>query len=477
MAPEAIAPMSQEETDEYPHSTTNDNERLKMRLGRASDIWSLGCILYQMVYGRPPFAALNTIQKLSTIPNPKHVIKYSDCGDADAVGSMQACLKHDARLRSKIKGPGGLLEMPYLQVPHNSSTVAGVPATPSLQQNVQQLGAIGKEQVTCIVGAVLDSLHATATDSVETAQANGRAAGTRSTRSGRGNADADAALKLAQGIVQWIDAVHQESVEEDVMQVVREQNWPTEKAPVSASAPEVAEVAVQVQLETTPPSAAVVSTSVTAAAIPHIAASPGSPYLAKRKAPEDAPGSVTRSAVKAKRVSQEPSSVQKSTYKNFDISSTEKKPLNIPTTASKTPSRTSHLSQQSPRALTMRPTFLHGLGAKIPVFPNLHAAVTAPSLRTASTNSSSDNSTAVREPLKAMPLSLQQQILNSSVLNRAPDQPVVDRASKWMKPPKAEEGDMKSSIDKQISALRKFMDTEQDNTTCTETIDITGFFF
>lgn len=136
MAPEAIAPMS----DDDGHATS---DRLKMRLGRASDIWSLGCILYQMVYGRPPFAALNTIQKLSTIPNPRHVIKYADWGDADAVDSMQACLKHDARLRSKIRGPEGLLERAYLQVPCNMQR-GGANSVSGASSGTSQHAAIGK---------------------------------------------------------------------------------------------------------------------------------------------------------------------------------------------------------------------------------------------------------------------------------------------------------------------------------------------
>jgi serine/threonine protein kinase len=132
MAPEAIAPMSCEDTD--------GNDRHKMRLGRASDVWSLGCILYQMVYGRPPFAALNTIQKLSSIPNPKTVIKYPEWGESAAVESMRACLVHDPRSRAKIQGTAGLLEMSYLKVqtaaPGSSGSVG--------KANAGSAGVIGK---------------------------------------------------------------------------------------------------------------------------------------------------------------------------------------------------------------------------------------------------------------------------------------------------------------------------------------------
>ncbi|XP_040409942.1 dual specificity protein kinase TTK [Cygnus olor] len=129
MPPEAIQDMS---------SSYGENGKSQSKISPKSDVWSLGCILYCMTYGKTPFQHItNTRKKLYAIVDPHYEIEFPDIAEKDLQDVLKCCLIRNPKQRISVSE---LLIHPYVQIQTHSQT--GVPSAKGTEEVKRILGQL-----------------------------------------------------------------------------------------------------------------------------------------------------------------------------------------------------------------------------------------------------------------------------------------------------------------------------------------------
>jgi serine/threonine-protein kinase TTK/MPS1 len=109
MSPEAIEDRGGEMDDE-----DEDDRKPRIKISHKSDVWSLGCILYNLTYGKLPFRGFKMpMKRLEAIVNPNYKIPFPEDGhDPVLLDVIKRCLVRDASMRASVED---LLRHEYLR--------------------------------------------------------------------------------------------------------------------------------------------------------------------------------------------------------------------------------------------------------------------------------------------------------------------------------------------------------------------------
>ncbi|KAL4657440.1 dual specificity protein kinase TTK isoform X1 [Arapaima gigas] len=110
------------------------------KISPKGDVWSLGCILYCMTYGKTPFQSItNQIAKLHAITDPSHHIEFPDIAEKDLLDVLKRCLVRNPKERISI---AELLVHPYLQLQSHTSPEPVLPVNNELHRILNDLAAL-----------------------------------------------------------------------------------------------------------------------------------------------------------------------------------------------------------------------------------------------------------------------------------------------------------------------------------------------